>query len=217
VFLTIVPGNPALAPYATRIIWLALWPLGLAVGQWILVRRYLPEAPLWALATFVGASLERMSAIFLHQAIIAMIVSLPQTISILQLLRPMFGGANVPDVLALVLVALCQGAALSVPSGFVLPGTKSTRVFWVIALMLTTFVVVVIVGSLLHELERQLLGSYPKLEYYPIDYQLRLIAAYALPALLGWLVVSLVSGSLMYWNLRRSSAAVAGQVYARFD
>jgi hypothetical protein len=43
------------------------------------------------------------------------------------------------------------------------------------------------------------------------------MAAYALPALLGWLIVSLVSGSLMYWNLRRSSAVGINQVYASFD
>jgi uncharacterized iron-regulated membrane protein len=41
--------------------------------------------------------------------------------------------------------------------------------------------------------------------------------AYVLPGLASWATLSLVSGSLMYWNLRRSSDAGDVQVYARFD
>jgi hypothetical protein len=69
---------------------------------------------------------------------------------------------------------------------------------------------------LARELETQFLGSYPKINY-PIGDLFPLIAAHAVPALLGWLIVSFVSGSLMYWNLRRNSAAGFNQVYASFD
>jgi hypothetical protein len=170
------------------------------------------DAHLWALATLVAAVLERASAMFLGQAIVETMVSHPYAISILQLLRPVFGGASVPDLLVLLSVTLCQGAALSIPPGFVLPGTRSARALWVIALTLTTFVAAMIVRSVLLELRTQSLPSHPKLMNY-----LRLMTAYTLPDLLGWFVVSLVSGSLMHWNLRRSSAAGIGQVYARFD
>jgi hypothetical protein len=171
----------------------------------MLMRRHLSKAHFWALATFAGALLERVSWMFMRHG------SMPPLSWIFQ---PLGGiAADVPSVFA---VSLCLGAAWSVPSAFVLPGTRSARVAWVIALTLTILVVAVMEASLAQELKTQFLGSHPELNY-PIGDRFRLIAAHALPALLGWLIVSLVSGSLMYWNLRRDSAAGINQVYASFD
>jgi hypothetical protein len=208
--------NPTLFPHVAIAVSIFLWPAGLALTQWMLMRRYLPKAHVWALAAFAGALLERVSAMFVYQAIVRTITSLPYIILILQRLQPLVGGASALDLLAFFSMALCQGAAWSVPSAFLLPGTRSTRVVWAITLTLTIFAVSMMDRSLAQELETQFLGSYPKLEYLIGD-RLRLAAAYALPALLGWLILSLVSGSLMYWNLRRGSAAGINQVYASFD
>lgn len=60
VFWATVWIDPTFAPHARQIIWLSLWPLGLAGGQWMLMRRYLPKAHTWALLMYW--SLRRSSA-----------------------------------------------------------------------------------------------------------------------------------------------------------
>jgi hypothetical protein len=42
------------------------------------------------------------------------------------------------------------------------------------------------------------------------------VATALLPAFVGWLALASVSGSIMYWTLRRHAPASA-DVYARFD
>lgn len=57
----------------------------------------------------------------------------------------------------------------------------------------------------------------PQLLYHPIGYcELRRVVAYEPPAFLGWFIVSLVSGSIMYWSLQRGAAAGA-PVYELFE
>jgi hypothetical protein len=161
--------NPKLFPHVARAVWIVLWPAGLALGQWMLMRRYLPRVHFWALATFAGALLERVTWMFMPHASAKTIGSMPPLSWIFQLLQSMFGGEIAPDALTVFAIALCLGAAWSVPSAFALPGTRSARVAWVVALTLTILVVSVIGASLAQELETQFLGSYPKFNY-PIGF-----------------------------------------------
>jgi hypothetical protein len=79
-------------------------------------------------------------------------------------------------------------------------------------MMPTAFAVVVMAKTLSRELlEAQVL------DFSPPRFWILAVARFLLPTILGWLILSLVSGSMMHWNLRRGSAAGVTRVYERFD
>ena len=95
-------------------------------------------------------------------------------------------------------------------SPLALPRPRFARMVWIATLMPTGFVLMIMGKALSNEL---LDAS--------VDFSYRFwsltAGAYVLPVLASWATLSLVSGSLMYWNLRRRPVTGDGQVYARFD
>jgi hypothetical protein len=93
--------NPTLLPYVATAVWIFVWPLGLALGQWMLMRRHIPKAHFWALAIFAGALFERVSGMFMPHAGVRTIGLMPPLSWMFQLLRSMFGGGISADVLTM--------------------------------------------------------------------------------------------------------------------
>jgi hypothetical protein len=205
-------GSLAIFPpsgrYASAMVSLCLLPIGLAVGQWMLMRSYVAKPRPWSAATLVGALLAQLSAMLVPEVTQETLASLPQLSRIYDILRPIFGSEVAIDTLVMLPIALCYGAAWSIPQGLALPGLRSAKIVWMIALMLTGFAVVVMAKALSYELrEAFALRRAPNL--------FLLAASSLLPTTLGWLMLSLVSGSIMYWSLRRGSAVGVAQVLTR--
>lgn len=174
------------------------------------MRWYVPNALPWASATFAAALIAQFSSLFVPDVTADTGRQFPQLIWVVEILRPIVGWAIAFDVLTALPNALCVGIAWSVPQALAFPGPRSARAVWVIALMLTGFVVVVMVKSL----SRGLLRAF---FLHRVGLWMPSITSYALPVFLAWLILSLVSGTIMYWNLRRGSPAGISQVYVRFD
>jgi hypothetical protein len=188
--LTGIAHGPASVEYAETLVWFGVIPIGLAFGQWILMRRYIRNALRWAGATFVGALLAQSSRIIVGSTL---------------------GWEIPPDLPTMLVWALCYGAAWSVPQGLVLPGPRSAKMVWFIALMLTGILSVLLRTNLSHVLAQGLFFAYEETGYWIGP------AAGYVPPISRWLILSLVSGSTMYWSLRRDSVAGISRVYARFD
>ena len=207
-------GTVALYPpsgrYASAMVSLCLLPVWLAAGQWMLMRSYIARPRPWSAATLVGALLAQLSTMAVPEINQAALASLPQISRVFDILRPIFGTEIAFDTVVMLPIALCYGAAWSIPQGLAMPGLRSAKIVWMIALMLTGFAVVIMAKALSYELREAF-----DLRRAP-DTTL-LVASSLLPTALGWFVLSLVSGSIMYWALRRGSAAGLAHVFTRFE
>jgi hypothetical protein len=134
---------------------------------------------------------------------------LPQLFGLYEALRSILGSDVATYALIMIPIALCYGAARSIPQGIALPGSRSAKVVWMIVLMLTGFVVVVMAETFSYELREAFgLRRHANLT--------ALLASSLVPLSFGWLILALVSGSIMYWNLWRNAEAATTQVLARF-
>jgi hypothetical protein len=215
VFVAVVSrlvGTPDTARHVSSILWLSMFPVGLAFSQWLLMRRCVPDARPWGIATFVAALLAQLSHLFVPVVTVDTVRAFPQLMWVTDLIISIFGLSIGFDVLAVLLIALCVGAAWSIPQALVLPGSRLARGVWSVALLLTGFLTVVMVTALSGELLRAVV-------FRPSAYWnwIPMAASHLLPTILGWLVLALIGGLIMHWTLRRSSSAGNSQVYARFD
>jgi hypothetical protein len=198
--------------YAAMIVSLCLLPAGFAFGQWVLMRRYLRKRALWSAATLAGAVLGQLANLFVPEATGETLGSFPQLNWVFTIVGRILGWEIAADTMTTLPVALCFGAAWSIPQGLALPGPRAAKMMWMSVMMLTAFAVVVMIKTLSRELlEAQVLN------FSPARFWIFSVARFLLPTILGWLILSLVSGSMMYWNLRRGSAAGITRVYERFD
>jgi hypothetical protein len=220
-FAVILALYPSSGRYAWAMILVYLFPIGLAVGlavgQWMLMRSYVAKPRLWSVATLAGALLAQLSTTLVPAIEPRTLGLLPQLSQFLEILRSIFGTVVATSALFALPIASCYGAAWSIPQGLALPGPRSAKVVWIIALMLTGFVVIVMAETLTYELREALsVGREPTGVRRPPN-----LIAYGAsgPILLalGWLILSLVSGSIMYWVLRRYAAATTSQVLTRFE
>jgi hypothetical protein len=192
------------------IVWLCLFPIGLAFSQWLLMRRYVANPLPWTVATFGAALLGQLANRFVPEFTGDTIGNVPQLIWVFGILDRAFGFAIAAATLTGFPPALCYGLAWSLPQGLALPGARFAKIVWIATLMPTGFVLMVIAKAMSNEL----LDASVE---YVFHYWFSTVGAYVLPVLASWATLSLVSGSLMYWNLRRRLDAGDGQVYARFD
>ena len=202
--------DPDSAATLGAFVWLSLFPAGLAFGQWLIMRRYVRNALPWASATLAAALLAQLSSMFVPE--VTGDTDWPDLIRVFEVLSPIVGMGIASDVLTVLPRALCFGAAWAIPPALVLPGSRSARILWVIALMSTGFFLVVMVKTLSRELLRALFYSYDRTGFW-----IPSMTSDVLPVFLAWLILSLVSGTIMYWSLRRRPAVEIGQVYERFD
>jgi hypothetical protein len=196
------------AATAGAIMWLSVFPASLALGQWLIMRRHVRNALPWAAATLTAGLLSQLGNQLVPE--VARADDFPGLIVIVDVLRPIVGLAIAFDVLQVLPNALCFGAAWSLPQALAFPGSWSARFVWVSALMLTSLVVVVMAKSL----SRELLMAFIR---YQVGFWMPTLVSHVLPAILGWVILSLVGGSIMYWSLRRGSPMAISQLYARFD
>ncbi len=205
---------PVLGRYAWAMIWLYLFPIGLAVGlavgQWMLMRSYVAKPRLWSVATLAGALLAQLSTTLVPAIEPRTLGSLLQLSQFFEILRSIFGTVVATNALFTLPIASCYGAAWSIPQGLALPGPRSAKVVWIIALMLTGFVVIVMAETLTHELREAF-------DLRQVSNYILFTASSFLPTTLGWLMLSLVSGSIMYWSLHQGSAVEVAQVLTRFE
>jgi hypothetical protein len=199
-----------IARYGVFCIWLVLLPAGGACGQWMWARAYLPNALRWTTAIFTAALLGQISVMFVPEATAKAIATVSPLSWLFRFLRATLGGTTAADALTVLPIAICFGVAWAIPPALVIPGARSVRVAWAMAHMVIGAIVVVGAKTLP---EQFLLGLFS----YPVTSAIALVAVYGLPVLLGWITLSLVGGSIMYWSLRRGSSVAISQVYARFD
>lgn len=192
------------------VVWFCLLPIGLAFSQWLLMRRYVENPLPWTVATFGAALLGQLANRFVPELTGDTISNMPSLIRVFGILDRMFGFQIAAATLTEFPPALCYGVAWSLPQGLALPRPRFAKIVWIATLMPTGFFLMIVGKALSNEL----LGA-------SVDFSYRFwsltAGAYVLPVLASWGTLSLVSGSLMYWNLRRRPAIGDGQVYARFD
>jgi hypothetical protein len=210
VVLTAYGSTPDGGQSRAAVVWLCLFPSGLAFSQWLLARRYMENPLPWTVATFGAALLGQLANRFVPELTGDTIGNMPQLIWVFGILDRAFGFQIAAATLTEFPPALCYGVAWSLPQGLALPRPRSAKIVWIATLMPTGFVLMVMAKALSNEL---LDASFD----YGYRFWFSTALAYVLPGLTSWATLSLVSGSLMYWNLRRSSDAGDVQVYARFD
>ena len=130
-------------PNEAMIVSLCLLPAGLAFGQWVLMRRYLRKRALWSAATLAGAALGQLANLFVPEATGETLASFPQLNWVFTIVGPIFGWEIAADTMTILPVALCFGAAWSIPQGLALPGSRAAKMIWMCVMMLTAFAVVV--------------------------------------------------------------------------
>src|SRR5882672_18127 len=134
------------------IVWLCLFPIGLAFSQWLLMRRYVANPLPWTVATFGAALLGQLANRFVPEFTGDTVGNVPQLIRVFRVLEHAFGFEIAAATLTEFPPALCYGVAWALPQGLALPGLRFAKIVWIATLMPTGFVLMVMAKALSNEL-----------------------------------------------------------------